>query len=149
MKKNGYGILILLLAALTVTDPAQAREVKFEVELDRSKVTIGDTAQLGLSFYGTQGMPAPDIGQIDGLEIRYIGPSTMLTVINGQVSSSITHRYTVQPLKIGKFQIGPFSFRYKGDEYSSNMVFLEAVEERVPGVQAAREAAPEEKMDLE
>ena len=39
--------------------------------------------------------------------------------------------YSVQPLKTGKFQLGPFSFKYKGDEYTSNMVFLEAVEEKV------------------
>ena len=124
------------MIALTLQGAAYARDVKFEVELDRSKVSIGDTAELGLSFYGTQGMPAPDIGQISGLDIRYMGPSTMLTVINGQVSSSVTHRYRVQPLKVGKFQIGPFSFRYKGDDYSSNMVFLEAVEERLPKMQA-------------
>ena len=62
---------------------AFAREVKFEVNIDRDKVAIGEAAQVGLSFQGTQSMPAPDIGNIDGLEIRYTGPSTMMPVING------------------------------------------------------------------
>jgi hypothetical protein len=151
MEKNKYIILLALIVTAAFTGIAEARDVKFEVELDRSKVTIGDTAELGLSFYGTQGMPAPDIGQISGLDIRYMGPSTMLTVINGQVSSSVTHRYKIQPLKVGKFQIGPFSFRYKGDDYSSNMAFLEAVEERLPKVQPAMTAQQikEEAMDIE
>ena len=75
-------------------------------------------------------MPAPDIGSIDGLEMRYVGPSTMMTVINGQVSSSITHMYSVQPLRIGKFQIGPFSFKYKTIITLPTMVSLTVTEER-------------------
>ena len=142
-------IIALLIMALFV-HPAIADNLKFEASLDRNKVAIGDTAQLGLSFYGTQSMPAPDIGNIDGLEIRYMGPSTMMTVINGQVSSSVTHRYTVTPLKIGKFQLGPFSFKYKGNSYTSNMVFLEATEEKViQQAKAAVEAGLTEKMNLE
>lgn len=122
---------LLLPAAGILLQAAAAGEVKFEASLDRNKIAIGETAQLGLSFYGTQSMPAPDVGRIDGLEIRYTGPSTMMTVINGEVSSSVTHMYTVAPLRIGKFQIGPFSFKYKGDNYTSNMVFLESTEEKV------------------
>lgn len=111
-----------------------AAEKKFEVSLDKSAVAIGDKTQLGVTFYGTQTMPAPDIGSISGLDIRYVGPSTMMTVLNGQVSTSVTHLYTVLPLKLGKFQIGPLSFRYKNDSYTSNMTFLEVVEERATPV---------------
>lgn len=131
MNKCAKILLVIFLASGLAATSALGAEKKFEVNLDRSRIAIGEKAQLGLSFYGTQSMPAPDLGNIDGLEIRYIGPSTMMTVINGQVSSSITHLYSVQPLKIGKFQLGPFTFKYKGDDYASNMVFLEAVDERV------------------
>ena len=125
-------ILMLVIIALgAIAGGALAAEKKFEVSLDRNRVAIGEKVQLGLAFYGTQSMPAPDLGNIDGLDIKYAGPSTMMTVINGQVSSSITHMYIIQPLKIGKFQLGPFTFKYKGDDYASNMVFLEAVDERV------------------
>ncbi|MFH1189635.1 MAG: BatD family protein [Candidatus Omnitrophota bacterium] len=124
-------ILCMMAAGSASGGTALAAEKKFEVSLDRNRIAIGEKAQLGLAFYGTQSMPAPDLGNIDGLDIKYGGPSTMMTVINGQVSSSITHMYSVQPLKIGKFQLGPFTFKYKGDSYSSNMIYLEAVEERV------------------
>ena len=81
-------LVIIMLASVTF-----AADVKFEVQLDRERLALGESSQLGLSFRGTQSMPAPDIGNIDGLEVRYVGPSTMMTVINGQVSSSITHMY--------------------------------------------------------
>ena len=144
------GILIGLI--LFTASSVFAADMKFDVSLDRERLALGETAQLGLSFRGTQSMPAPDIGNIDGLEVRYVGPSTMMTVINGQVSSSVTHMYSVQPLRVGKFQIGPFSFKYKNDNYASNMVFLVVTEERAFTQKPQSPPAPEpmtEKMNLE
>ena len=148
MKRQIKIMLFFCMIALALTDPALAKDVKFELSLDKQRTALGENAQLGLSFYGTQSMPAPDIGNIPGLEIRYVGPSTMMTVMNGQVSSSITHMYTIQPLKIGKFQIGPLSFKYKSDTYNSNMVFLEVSEEKVIPKES-EEAPTPEKLNLE
>ncbi|MEI6863044.1 MAG: BatD family protein [Candidatus Omnitrophota bacterium] len=130
---------------IAMAGTADARELRFEASLDKPQVAIGTAAKLGLSFYGTQSIPAPDLGNIDGLEVRYMGPSTMMTVLNGQVSSSITHMYSVLPLRLGKFQLGPFAFTFKGDDYKSNMVLLEVTETRpvVPkAVQKQDEAMP-------
>lgn len=107
-----------------------ADDIKFEASIDKKTVAIGETAQLGLTFYGTQNVPAPDIGNIEGCDVRYLGPSTMMTVINGNVSTSITHMYKVQPLRMGKFQFGPFSFKFEGNSYRSNEAYLTVSEER-------------------
>ena len=120
-------ITILMLAGISVLF---ADDVKFEASLDKKSAAIGETAQLGLTFYGTQSVPAPDIGNIDGCDVKYLGPSTMTTIINGTVSSSITHMYKVQPLRLGKFQFGPFSFKYEGNTYKSNVAILTVSEER-------------------
>lgn len=141
MRKHIKNIALICAAACLFSMPARADDIKFEASLDRQKVGLGEAAQLGLSFRGTHSMPAPDIGNIDGLEIRYLGPSTMMTVIDGQVSSSITHMYTVLPLKPGQFQLGPFSFKYKGDTYASDAALLEVAEERVVPVQKTLEEA--------
>lgn len=122
-------IIIFYFFALTIVGPIFADEIKFEASLDKKAAAIGETAQLGLTFYGTQSVPAPDIGNIDGCDVRYLGPSTMTTIINGAVSSSITHMYRVQPLKLGKFQFGPFTFKYEGNAYKSNAAFLTVSEE--------------------
>lgn len=135
-KTTGIFILLAFVLALVATS-AMAKDQKFELTLDRDYVSLGETAQLGLAFQNTQSMPAPDISNLDGLEVRYMGPSTMMTVINGKVSSSITHMYLVRPLKGGKFQLGPFSFNYKGDNYSSGIAYLTVDES---GTQAAAPA---------
>ena len=132
-----------------MTGAADARELRFEASLDKAQVAIGTAAKLGLSFYGTQSIPAPDLGNIDGLEVRYMGPSTMMTVLNGQVSSSITHMYSVLPLRLGKFQLGPFAFTYKGDDYKSNMVSLEVTETKPVVPKAVREQDEAMPVDLD
>ena len=103
MKKVISAFIVLTLALSAIAICSYADEIKFEASFDKKSVAIGETAQLGLTFYGTQSVPAPDIGNIDGCEVRYLGPSTMTTIINGSVSSSITHMYKVQPLRLGKF----------------------------------------------
>ncbi|MDP3792052.1 MAG: BatD family protein [Candidatus Omnitrophota bacterium] len=129
MRYSKIIILILTLACVTA-GLIYAEDVKFEASIDKKAVAIGETAQLGLTFYGTQNVPAPDIGNIEGCDVRYLGPSTMMTVINGNVSSSITHMYKIQPLRMGKFQFGPFSFKYEGNTYTSNSAFLTVSEEK-------------------
>ncbi|MDD5173531.1 MAG: BatD family protein [Candidatus Omnitrophica bacterium] len=126
MKK---GLLLLLLLSFFVSY-ASAEDIKFEAGIDKKTVAIGESAQLGLTFYGTQNVPAPDIGNIDGCEVRYLGPSTMMTVINGTVSNSVTHMYKIQPLRLGKFQFGPFTFKYDGNTYTSSIAFLTVTEEK-------------------
>ncbi|MFA6142716.1 MAG: BatD family protein [Candidatus Omnitrophota bacterium] len=141
-----FTICFVLLTVLAAS--VFAVDIKFEVSLDKDNVAIGETAQMGLSFHGTQSMPAPDIGNVDGLEIHYIGPSTMMTVINGQMSSSVTHMYSILPLKIGKFQLGPFSFKYKNNTYTSTMATLDVVAERPVNKEPAQESTVE-KLNLE
>lgn len=134
-------IIPIIVFVIIAANFVFAEEVKFEASIDKNSVAIGETAQLGLTFYGTQNVPAPDIGNIDGCEVRYLGPSTMMTVINGAVSTSITHMYKVQPLRMGKFQFGPFSFKYEGNTYKSNSAFLTVSEEKPKEIkEEAREA---------
>lgn len=139
--------ILYIAICMCACSPLHADEAKFQASLDRNAIAIGESAQLGLTFYGTQSMPAPDIDRIDGLEIRYLGPSTMMTVINGQMSSSITHMYSVQPLRTGSFQLGPFRFQHRNISYVSNMVVLEVAEERAPSAPPTRQPVVE-KIDL-
>jgi len=101
-----------------------AQDVRFEASLERNTVSVGNPIYLYLSFDGTQDMEVPDVPQSDGLRIKYVGPSTEISIVNGKVSKSITHTYLVMPLKKGNYDIGPFSVSYKGDVYRADAVPL-------------------------
>jgi len=106
---------------------AVCADVQFEATVDSGTVSLGSGLQLNLSFYGAQNISAPNIGSIDGFTVRYIGPSTRMSIVNGKISVSITHIYRLLPLKTGKFKIGPFSVNYAGKTLTSNSITVNVV----------------------
>ncbi len=118
----------LVLAVFLISSAAYAKEINFQASLDRDEIYLGQSAQLQLQFQGSTDIPAPDITAIDGFQARYAGPSTMMSIVNGRMSSSVTHIYRLVPLKTGKFQIGPFSIQHEGDKYTSNALTVEVLD---------------------
>jgi len=86
-----------------------ASDIRVEATVDRNKISLGSATQLNLTFYGVQNVPRPDLPDIEGFDWRYLGPSTRMSIINGMVSSSVTHMYMLVPLKAGKFTIPSLS----------------------------------------
>ncbi|MBI5410117.1 MAG: protein BatD [Nitrospirae bacterium] len=104
---------------------AFAKDIAFEASLERNIIYLGEGVQLNLQFQGTTDITAPTLPEIDGLQSRYVGPSTMMSIVNGRMSSSISHIYNIVPLKTGKFQIGPLKIEHEGNTYNSNALALE------------------------
>ncbi|MBL7081690.1 MAG: protein BatD [Candidatus Omnitrophica bacterium] len=104
-----------------------AEEIKFEASIDRTRVSLGASLQLNLSFYGAGDIPRPDLPDIEGFDWRYLGPSTRMSIINRSVSSSITHIYTLIPLKTGKFKIPSFTVQHKGNTFTTEPISIEVV----------------------
>jgi hypothetical protein len=116
-----------------------AKDIAFEASLERNIVYLGEGVQLNLQFQGTTDIPAPTLPEIDGLQSRYVGPSTMMSIVNGRMSSLITHVYNIVPLKTGKFQIGPLKIEYESTTYNSNALTLEVLDNASRGSGHAQE----------
>ncbi|HYD48238.1 MAG TPA: BatD family protein, partial [Terriglobales bacterium] len=123
-------ILLLLLLLVLPASPLQA-EVSVRASVNPSRAHVGQTVALAIEIQNAQGVQAPALQNLDGFEARYIGPSTQMSIVNGQVSSSITHRYALTAEREGVFQLGPFSVEHAGTTYRTN------------AVQVAVSAAPE------
>jgi hypothetical protein len=144
-------MLLRLILSITIsflmvmTGIAHAKEMKFQALLDRNMISLGQSAQLSLQFEGSTSIPAPDLPEIEGFQSRYSGPSTRMSIVNGKMTSSITHIYRLVPLKTGKFNIGPFTLEHDGNNYRSNEIMIEVLDsasrsqgntgiQRTPGV---------------
>ncbi len=115
----------VLSASVVRPAPVLAKEVSFEATLDRRSLSVGEAGRLNLTFFNTQNIPSVEIPDSEAFRFRYLGPSTSVSIINGNVSSSVTHMYSIVPLKSGVFPLGPFEFQYGGDTYRSNALSLE------------------------
>lgn len=145
VKKLTYGVCSWQRAAVTgllsvfcmdlltaTTLPAAT----FTASLDRDTVTLGETATLSLAFEGgtPQDVPAP--GNIPNLQIAYVGPSSRFSVINGQVSSSVTYNFTVAPQKSGDYTIPALTAKVGSETLTSQPLILKVLAPTAPSQQA-------------
>ncbi|MDD5440496.1 MAG: BatD family protein, partial [Candidatus Omnitrophica bacterium] len=119
-----------------------ADKIAFEITLDRDQVSVGGTAQLNLTFHGTQNVSAPRVPDIEGFKINYLGPATRMSIVNGRIAMSITHMYRLFATNTGKFQIGPFEMDIEGDTVRSNALVLEVLSGAVPARQQPPAGVP-------
>jgi len=125
--KNIAAVIVSVLLLVCAGHWAIAETVSFDISVTQDKVSLGSSIQLNLTFYGTKGVPAPRIDDIEGFKVRYMGPSSRLSIVNGKVSSSITHIYRLLAAKTGLHKIGPLSIDFDGDTYQSHAVMVEVV----------------------
>jgi hypothetical protein len=134
-------ILALISAAILLPCAVcSAKDIAFEATVTRTRVAVGQSIQMNLTFNNTQSIPALDLPAIDGFSSRYVGPSSSMSVVNGVMSSSVAHIYMLQAIKTGKFTLGPFEFEQNGDKYSSNQISIEVL----PAAQAQLNAKPQD-----
>ncbi|MFH1395579.1 MAG: BatD family protein [Candidatus Omnitrophota bacterium] len=117
-------LFIAAILIMSITLSAFAQDVRFTASLEKNKVSVGNPVYLYLTLEGAQESGQPEVAAKDGLQIKYVGPSTKISVVNGSVSQSITYTYLIIPLKEGEFQFGPFLMEYKGREYPALPVVL-------------------------
>ncbi len=118
---------ITLALLLGLTGSIFAQDISFEATVDQTRVSKSRGMQLNLIFYGIQDIPAPELPDIDGFDWRYLGPSKRISIVNRKTSSSVTHMYTLIPLKIGTLEIPSLTAQYKGQTYLSKPISIEVV----------------------
>ena len=121
-------ILAVFCAAMIFPALCRADELNARLQLDGNIAEVGDSITLGIIFEGTQGVSAPTLPEKDGFRIEYLGPSTVMSIVNGRMSSSVTHRYRLIALKTGDYTFGPYTFTYGKDTYKTDQLKLKVVE---------------------
>jgi hypothetical protein len=106
-------LALLLLLFVSLVAPAHA-QVAVSASVSNASPAVGEPLQLQLRCTGTSRAGQPPEVSVDGLDIRYLGPSTQMSIINGAMSSSVTHVYQVVPMRAGTFTIPPIEIELEG-----------------------------------
>ena len=118
---------------------ASAQGVEFTAEVDQNKIGLGSAVQLTLTVSGTQDVTEVPAPAVDGLNIRYLGPATRISIVNGQYSSFKSFMYSVLPLRTGRFTIPPVSITVNGVTHTTEPVAIEVTDQSGA---SASEASP-------
>ena len=129
--------LTVLICVFFLTGSALAAELRFEASVDKPRISLGEALVLNLTFYNVENIAAPQLPELDEFKTNYLGPSTIVSIVNNKAESSITHKYSLVPLKEGTFTIGSLAFVYKGKTYNSKPIKIDVVPPQAPGLAAS------------
>jgi len=120
MRKKSW--LILVLAGMLGASSASAQDVSVEATVDRATVELWEALQLTVTVNGAEKTDPPSAPDVDGMQIKYLGPSTRVSIVNGKYSRSVGFMYNVFPLKTGDFEIPPITLNIKEQNYVTSAV---------------------------
>jgi hypothetical protein len=99
-------------------------DVSVRATLNTQQAQVGQPVTLSIEIQGAQNVEAPPLGGLDGFQAQYVGPSTQVSIVNGQMSASATHRYALTPQREGRFTLGPFVVKHGDQEYRTQPLQL-------------------------
>jgi hypothetical protein len=109
----------------SVTAVSAQNDIDISVSLDRETIGPDEQAVLQVEISGpVQDLPAPTMPTLEKFEVYSQGRSSNISIVNGQMSSSVTYRYILIPQAPGAYPISGISLQYNGKTYSGNAVTL-------------------------
>jgi hypothetical protein len=124
--------LVFACAGLLLVRPAHA-QVSVETQIAARKVEVGTGVQFQITALSEDDeAPAnPRLPEVPGLSIQgpNLGSRTQVSINNGRMvrQSGISATWTVRPLKVGTFRIGPASVEWGGKRFQGQVATLEVV----------------------
>jgi hypothetical protein len=93
-----------MVLAMLCLGGARLDAATFTASLDRDTIMLGESTTLSLTFEGgsPKDVPTPNV---PGLQIVNAGNSQNFSIINNQMSSTVTVTYSITPRKTGEFII--------------------------------------------
>ncbi|MDE0186468.1 MAG: BatD family protein [Candidatus Poribacteria bacterium] len=133
MKTNYKYKLLRFLTVFFIGTPflqnptAIAEQIAVSASVDRKIVPVGGKIQLTVEVDGIQSINPPELPDMEGFQSRYQGPNSQISIVNGQISASIKHRYGLTALKVGKYTINSIEVTYKGKNYRTEPITVEVI----------------------
>jgi hypothetical protein len=121
--RNLFVSLYLCCAAVVL-----AVEPSVTFDIQPRIIKLGEAATATLQFHGIDNPNNPGFPPLDGFQVQSAGTESSFTINNGAQDSSISVKYTLIPQRVGKTNIGPFSYDDgKGHKFDLPGVMIEVV----------------------
>jgi len=119
---NRYKFYITSIIIMFTWTAVLEASSQVSLHVDRSSVTQNDSIKMTIKISGTQSAITPRVAGLQNFRVESGGTSSNISVVNGQMSSSIDQVYYLYPKRVGKFTIGPAIVNINGKKSRSNAV---------------------------
>ncbi|NIM19233.1 MAG: hypothetical protein GTO51_02510 [Candidatus Latescibacteria bacterium] len=132
----GTGTFVIYVAACLLSispAPAGCSDITIYATLEPRAVVVGDQATLVVTVEGRFSKGGrPELPSLTDIDVYGAGSSQSFSIVNGQMSASVSFTYILVPRKEGTYTIEPIQFTVKDKVYKADPVILEAVKGRAP-----------------
>jgi BatD DUF11 like domain len=126
---------LLAVALLSLGVPLLgAEEPSLQAEVEARKIGVDDQFELTVTLEGSSIEGAGEITAPPMLNLRVVGGpllSTQVSFVNGAVSQKRVVTYVLQPVAVGRAQIGPARVKVAGVEKATAPIAIEVVPGRI------------------
>jgi len=148
--KDCFASLAMTLVVLISTSSVLwADAVSFEATVNSSRISLDEALQLTLTFTGINDNLDPvSLPTLDGFTAKYLGPSTSVSIVNGNYHSERSFIYNLFPNKVGRFQVPAITATIAGQTYTTKPIDVEVfadsaqAQAQAPGGQPDQGQAP-------
>lgn len=139
MKRIVLTILIVLIAGICYAD-----DISISASTDRQEIALDEQITLNITVTGSvTKTPQLNIPVPDGLTAYSSGRSQKVSIINGQITGSVSFNYTIVPNDVGDYTLGPFTIDYKGKTYSAESISVKVTPRTTKQHQASSYTYPQ------
>src|SRR5262245_56988171 len=129
--------LLGVVAAAILSFNFSSRAATFTAGLDRDTITLGERATLSLTFSGATPQSPPSLPEIPGLQIDYIGQSSHINIVQQQITSNVSHNFSITPQRAGEFVIPAMTADAGGERLTTQPLKLNVLKPEAPPPGAA------------
>jgi tetratricopeptide (TPR) repeat protein len=130
-RREFHGRLALACCLAILALPAAAAP-QFEASLDRTTISLGETATLSMSFTEKGPEFAPNVPPIEGIRFGASGSSESISILNNQYTSTSIFTLELSPTHAGDFTIPPVIAVVDGVRFRSQPLQLKVVRGNLP-----------------
>ncbi len=120
--------LVMMLLVLATG----SRAANFTISLDRDTITVGETATLTMTAEGGTPNPFPVLPPVANLQAYSQGQSSQITMVNGQVSSTVSETFAIMASQPGEYTIPSVTADIGGQQFKTDPVKLKVVKAGTP-----------------
>ncbi len=123
-RRNITGILTVLFMVILAPDGLQAQDISASMSLQNPVIYTGEEGVIQVTVSGTGKGADVRMPEVAGLEFRQGGTSSQTSIINGNMSVSMTYTFYVRFEKEGQYTVPGASVSYNGKTIRTNGVRL-------------------------
>ncbi len=131
MRQAGWAWALFGLALAIQAAPA------FKVEVDRSPISIEETATLRLIFQDLTPPGRVDVKLPAGLEADFVSRSQNVQSINGETTSQVIYIYQITASQAGDYTIPGYQITIEGKKYTSSPLTFKVLPPNAPPPEGA------------